>query len=171
MCVYRQCRELDNLCYYKKLKHTHAQLVYVYTYTLQCACSSVHVHPLFSPADDVLVAAYNRGLDVSRMVAEPSDVESLFQRANHVHTVQRGWGEEKRGRERGGDREREREGQGEGERRRERERETDQEGEIERKRGRGRDDACHTYKLPASAANLHSLPDLSVLSDFIMNPR
>ena len=104
-----------------------------YTYTLQCTRSSVHVHPLFSPADDVLVAAYNRGLDVSRMVAEPSDVESLFQRANHVHTVQRGWGEEKRGREREGDREREREG----ERGRERaEREQDREREIEREKER-----------------------------------
>ena len=111
----------------------------MYAYTLQCTRSSVHVHPLFSPADDVLVAAYDRGLDVSRMVAEPSDVESLFQRANHVHTVQRDWWEERggggeggigRGRERDRGRERERE----------RERERDREREIEREREREKEE-------------------------------
>ena len=94
-----------------------------------------------------------------------------------TYTLSSGTGGEKRGRERGGDREREREGdrererEGQGEGEGERERECDREREIERERGRRRNDICQTYKLPASAANLHSLPDLSVLSDFIMNPR
>ena len=45
------------------------------------------------PANDVLVAANDSGLNVSWMVAEPSDTESLLQGTHYIHPIQWCWRE------------------------------------------------------------------------------